>query len=254
MTFVDIHAHLDFDSIISQKDEMEQNMKERNIYAISNTLNFENYIKTKELYKNSTQIKVIPGLYPTDAVTIKEEDFQKYLQYLRKHQDDFIAIGEIGLDGKEITNADELLVQEERFKQMIELAIEIDKPVIIHTRKRELRVLEIIEEFIEKTGFRKFDLHCFCGKKKLLTKIKELKIYCSIPLIILNTESFKFIVEELNISQLLVETDSPFLHPEKKVNTPLEIPKIYEKIAEIKGYDLKEIENIIYRNYMKFIN
>ena len=145
-------------------------------------------------------------------------------------------------------------MQEKRFITMIELAIELDKPVIIHTRKRESRVLEIIEEFVKTTGFRKFDLHCFCGKKKLLSKIKELRIYCSIPLIILNTESFRFIVEELNISQLLVETDSPFLHPEKKVNTPLEIPKIYEKIAEIKGYDLKEIENIIYRNYMKFIN
>lgn len=252
--YVDIHAHLDFDSIVSQKDEMEQLMNQNNISAISNTLNFENYIKTKELYKNSTQIKVIPGLYPTDAVTITQEDFQEYLQYLKDHQDEFIAIGEIGLDGKEVTDENELLVQEERFITMIELAIELDKPVIIHTRKRELRVLEIIEEFVKKTGFRKFNLHCFCGKKKLLSKIKELRIYCSIPLIILNTESFRFIVEELNISQLLVETDSPFLHPEKKINTPLEIPKIYEKIAEIKGYDLKEIENIIYRNYMKFIN
>ena len=253
MTYVDIHAHLDFPQIISQKEELENEMKKRNITAISNTLNFENYIQTKELYENSTRIKVIPGLYPTDAVTISEEDFQTYLQYLKNHQDEFIAIGEIGLDGKEVTKEDELLVQEQRFITIIELAIELDKPVIIHTRKRELRVLEIIEEFVKKTGFKKFDLHCFCGKKKYFKKIKELGIYCSIPLIILNTESFQSLVEELHISQILVETDSPYLHPEKITNTPLEIPKIYEKIAEIKGYDTIEIENIIYKNYMKFI-
>ena len=253
MTFIDVHAHLDFPQIIEQKDEMEQKMKENNIKALSNTLNFQNYLETKELYKNSTQIQVLPGLYPTDAVHIEEKDFQNYLQYLRDHQDDFIAIGEVGLDAKEITDEDELLVQEERFKQMIELAIELDKALLIHTRKKELRVIEIIEEYVEKTGFKKFNLHCFCGKKKLFSKIKELGIYCSIPLTILNTESFTFLVEELSISQLLVETDSPFLHPEKKMNIPLEIPRIYERIAEIKGYDTTEIENIIYKNYMKFI-
>ena len=254
MTFVDIHAHLDFDSIISQKDELEQKMKENNIKALSNTLDFENYLKTKELYKNSTQIQVLPGLYPTRAGKISDEEFENYILYLKEHENDYIAIGEVGLDAHETKDEQELLVQEERFKKIIELAIELNKALIIHTRKREQRVLEIIEEYVIKTGFKKFDLHCFCGKKKLFTKIKELGIYCSIPLIILNTESFQMLVEELPISKLLVETDAPFLHPQKEVNTPLQIPKIYEKIAEIKGYDKTEIENIIYKNYMKFIN
>ena len=254
MAFVDIHAHLDFKEIVFQKEILEQEMKEKNIYALSNTLHFENYIYTKKLYEGSTQIKVIPGLYPTDAVKISEEEFEQYLLYLKEHRDEFVAIGEIGLDGKEVTDPQELVVQEQRFITIIELAIELHKPVIIHTRKREERVIEIIEEYIQKTGFKKFNLHCFCGKKKLFSRIKSLGIYCSIPLIILNTESFRYLVEELDISQLLVETDSPYLHPQKKVNTPLEIPKIYERIATIKGYDSVEIENIIYKNYMRFLH
>lgn len=253
MTFVDIHAHLDFESISNTKEELEENMKSRGIFALSNTLNLENYFKTKELYKNSKQIKVLPGLYPTDAGIITQEEFEEFLNYLKKHKDEYIAIGEVGLDAHETKDEAQLLVQEERFKTIIELAIELNKALIIHTRKREQKVLEIIEEYIEKTGFRKFDLHCFTGKKKYFETIKRLKIYCSIPLSILNTQSFQMLVESLPISQILVETDSPFLHPDKVTNTPLEIPKIYEKIAQIKGYDLKEIENIIYKNYMKFI-
>lgn len=60
-------------------------------------------------------------------------------------------------------------------------------------------------------------------------------------------------MDELPIRQLLVETDSPFLNPSKERNSPLNVPIIYEEIAKIKGLDKKEIENIIYRNYMKII-
>ncbi|MCH8519345.1 MAG: TatD family hydrolase [Nanoarchaeota archaeon] len=253
MTFVDIHAHLDFECISNDKATLNEEMKKNNIFALSNTLNLENYIHTKELYKGLSQVQVIPGLYPTNAGKISKEEFEEFLTYLKKHKQEYIAIGEVGLDAHETKDEEVLLVQEERFRKIIELAIELNKALLIHTRKRELKALEIIEEYVVKTGFRKFNLHCFTGKKKYFQKIKELRIYCSIPLTILNTQSFQILVEELPISQLLVETDSPYLHPEKITNTPLTIPQIYAKIAQIKGYDAKEIENILYKNYMKFI-
>lgn len=253
MTFVDVHAHLDFESISKDKEQLNEDMKQNHIFALSNTLNLENYLYTKELYKGLTQIQVLPGLYPTHAGKISNEEFEEFLTYLKQHRNEYLAIGEVGLDAHESQDEELLLVQEERLKKIIELAIELNKALLIHTRKRELKSLEIIEEYVQKTGFRKFNLHCFTGKKKYFQKIKELKIYCSIPLTILNTQSFQILVEELPISQLLVETDSPYLHPEKVTNTPLTIPQIYAKIAQIKGYDTKEIENIIYKNYMKFI-
>jgi len=91
------------------------------------------------------------------------------------------------------------------------------------------------------------------GKKNLINKIKELNIYCSIPVILLNNDSFKNLVKELPVRQLLVETDSPFLNPDKTRNSPLNIIKVYDKIAEIKGYDKDEIKNIIYNNYRKLV-
>ncbi|MFP4402337.1 MAG: TatD family hydrolase [Candidatus Nanoarchaeia archaeon] len=254
MTFVDIHAHLDFQSILEKKEEMLEKMKQNNIIALSNTMNYYNYIQTKEIYQDSKQVHVIPGLYPSNAATINDDEMNQYLKYLKEHKDEFVAIGEVGLDAHESKDEHILQAQEKRFRQIIELAIELNKGLIIHTRKQEEKTLQIIEEYVEKTGFRKFDLHCFTGKKKFFEVIKRLRIYCSIPLVILNTQSFQLLVEALPIGQILVETDSPYLHPDKVTNTPVEIPRIYEKIAQLKGYDSQEVQHIIYKNYMNFIN
>jgi TatD DNase family protein len=253
MVFVDVHAHLDFKQFDTDREQLIKQLKEQNIITLTNTLNPENYHYTKSLFSQHSHIHVLPGLYPQDAENISEQEFQHYLSYLRSHSSEFIAIGEVGLDRKNTTDPKLWELQEQRLRALIELGIELDKPVILHTRKAEEHVLNILEEYIEKTGFRKFNLHCFSGKKRLIKKIIQLKIYCSIPLILLNTQSFQILVEELPIKQLLVETDSPFLHPNKERNSPLNVPLIYEKIAQIKGLDSLEIQHIIYRNYQKFI-
>ena len=253
MAFVDVHAHLDFKDFDQDRAELIKKLKENNIITLSNTLNPTNYEYTKALYENCDHIHVLPGLYPQDAEKLTNKEFESYISYLKEHESDFMAIGEVGLDRYNTEDPKLWEIQEQRFKALIELGIELDKPLIIHTRKAEERVIEILEQYVQDTGFKKFDLHCFSGKKKLIPRIKALGIYCSIPLIVLNTQSFQLLVEELPVRQLLVETDSPFLNPNKERNSPLNIPQIYAKIAEIKGLNQKEIESILYRNFQKFI-
>lgn len=251
MVYVDFHCHLDWESYGEDRIKILDKMRNKNIIAITNTLNPKNYEKTLNLFKGHDNVKVCPGLYPQDAEKISDNNFKKYLQLIESVKDEIVAIGEVGLD-KHHTDDDNLFdIQVKRFRSLIELGIKIDKPLIIHTRKAEREVLDILREYVEKTNFRKFNLHCFMGKKKFIKDIKELNIYCSIPYIVKNTQSFQILVKELPVRQLLVETDSPFLHPEKIRNSPLSVPEIYSEIAKIKGYDQKEIENIIYRNYMK---
>ena len=254
MVYVDIHCHLDWDSFDEDRVQLVNEMKRKNIIAFSNTTSLKNYKYTKDLFTNlGDVVSVCPGLYPEDASQIAQADFDNYLKFLKENSGDFLLIGEVGLDKHH--NKDKALfeVQVLRLRSLIELAIELDKPIILHTWGAEEETINLLREYVEKTGFRKFVLHCFTGKKRLIKEIKELKIYCSIPYIIKRTESFRMLVSELNMNQILVETDSPFLHPDKIRNSPLSVPFIYEEIALIKGYDLKEIENIIYRNYQKLI-
>ena len=251
MVFVDFHCHLDWESYGDERFEIAEKMKKKGIIALTNTLNSENYAEVCEMFKDYDNIKVCPGLYPQDSEKISDTEFKNYLKLIKDKKDEFIAIGEIGLDRHHTTSPKLWKIQEKRFRALVELGIKIDKPLIIHTRKAEEVVLTILKEYVEKHNFRKFNLHCFSGKKKLIKTIKELQIYCSIPYIIKNTQSFQILVEELPITQLLVETDSPFLHPRKIRNSPLSVPFIYEEIARIKGYDKKEIENIIYSNFQR---
>ncbi|NQZ85696.1 MAG: TatD family hydrolase [Nanoarchaeales archaeon] len=252
--FIDVHCHLDYDSYGEDIYNIISEMKEKNIIAWTNTTCPENYQKAKLKFKDySDTVKICAGLYPQDAEKINDKDFNNYIKLIKKEKNQIVAIGEVGLDFHNSSEQTQFDIQEKRFRQLIELAIKLDKPMLIHARKAELKVLEILEEYVTKTGFRKFDLHCFMGKKKYIKKIIELKIYCSIPAILKTTESFQILVKELPMNQILVETDSPFLHPDRKQNSPLIIPDIYKQIAQIKGYNDFEIENIIYRNFTRFI-
>lgn len=253
MVFVDVHCHLDFKDFDLDREELLKEIEKKQVICLTNTLNPKNYIYTKNLFLGFDNIKVCPGLYPQDSEEISDEEFQEYLFLIKKERSSIVAIGEVGLDFYKTTDENLKLLQEKRFRKLIELAIEINKPMLIHTRKAEEKVLEILREYVQKYNFKKFDLHCFMGKKKFIKDIIELGIYVSIPLSVLRAESFQLLVKEVPIRQILVETDSPFLNPNKERNSPLNVPLIYEKIAEIKGYDLLEIKNIIYRNYQKFI-
>lgn len=253
MVFVDVHCHLDFDVFESDRDVLLNKIRKANIICLTNTLNPQNFEDSKNIFNGYDNIKVCPGLYPQEAEKISDKEFLDYLNLIRKEQDSIVAIGEVGLDYYHTRDSSLWEIQRLRFRSLIELAIELDKPMLIHTRKAEEDVLNILKEYVEKYNFKKFDLHCFTGKKKYIKVIKELGIYVSIPLSVLKSEGFQLLVKELPVRQLLVETDSPFLNPEKNRNTPLNVPLIYEKIAEIKGYDLNEIKNIIYRNYQKFV-
>lgn len=248
--FVDIHAHLDFPEILRKKDELVNGLKSNKILVYSNTLNLSNYLETKSLYSDVENVIVIPGFYPVNVENSTKDEREKFFQYFLEHKKEFDAIGEVGLDLKEGKNIE---LQKSFLRDVLLFAVNNNKAVIMHTRKAEAEALDIIEKYVKNYNFKKIDLHCFTGKKKFYEKIKELKIFVSIPLIVLTSEQFQNLVKFIPTSQLLVETDSPFLHPEKEINTSLNIPLIYKKIAELKGLDEKEVENIIYNNYMRFI-
>ncbi len=248
---IDVHCHLDFPALKSQRETIDLKLQEKGILALTNTVSFQNYKETKQLFEKAKNIKVLPGIYPNECEKITEDEFQNFLNHIKQNKDKIIGIGEIGLDKKYTTNPELFNLQIKRFKQIIELGIELDKPMIIHTRDAELEILEILEYYIKKHNFTKFNLHCFFGSSKHFQKIKDLQIFCSIPLIILNNHHFQKLVSFLPLSQILVETDSPFLHPEKKTNSPLNTPQIYKKIAQIKELDYEVAIKQIYENYRK---
>jgi len=160
---------------------------------------------------------------------------------------EIVAIGECGLDKHYFSDDDVMAEQERVLRLLLRVAKKHDLPVILHTRKAEERVLELlIEEEILRADF-----HCFCGKAKLGRRIAEAGYYLSIPSAIERSSSFQKLVSLLPMDKILTETDSPYMGPDKDVfpNDPSTIPRGVRAIAKVKNISNADAAAAIRRNF-----
>jgi len=168
------------------------------------------------------------------------------IEFIRANKDKIIALGEVGLDNHWVK--DRLKEQQDVFFKFIELAEKIKKPIIVHTRDAEVEAIETIES----SKIKKVVMHCFGGNKKLIKHCADNGWSFSIPPSVVRSSHFQYIVDNVNINQLFTETDAPYLAPTKdQRNEPAFVVQAVKKIAEIKGFEEKEVENNIWLNYQK---
>jgi len=236
---IDIHAHLDLKHFENDLDDVLERAKKNNVKLITNNgLNPESNRKTLELSKKYEIIKPALGIYP-DCVSKIDVDSE-----LRFIKDNAFAIGEVGLDGTE----ENMELQKEVFIKIIELAKEINKPLIVHSRKAENEVIELLE----KNNAKKVILHCFHGDFGLIKKAVKLGYSFSLAPSILRSEHMQKMAKEVPLSHLFTETDSPFLSFDRNArNEPANVIFTVKKIAEIKNLDAKEVENNLFMNYQR---
>jgi len=245
--YIDLHGHLDK---VEDIDKVVDNAKVAGVsIAVCSGISPKSNRKALYLSKRYSIIKPTIGLYPIDAMQneIKKEyepDVDAEMDFIRQHKNEIGAIGEIGLDFKTGNDKEE---QEKLFRRQLELAKELDKPVIIHSRKAEAKVFDILKDYDVKVI-----LHCFSGKKKLVLEGIKREYYFTVPTNVVRSEQFQFMAKEVPLSQLFCETDTPFLSPyPDKSNEPAFIVESYKMIAKIKEMELTEVTNIIYNNYQK---
>ncbi|MDP3989906.1 MAG: TatD family hydrolase [archaeon] len=245
--YVDVHCHLDM--IDRPVEEVVENARKKNVKAIVtqgvNPANNWVVLKIAEKFK-----EVIPalGMYPLDCLNLKDEEIDAELDFIKKNKDKVFAIGEIGLDLKEDSREKGFEKQKDVFSKFVLLGIKLKKPIIVHSRKAELDVIEILESLEAK----KVIMHCFSGKMKLVDRVVKNGWFLSIPANVKYSQQFQDVVKRVPIESLLCETDSPYLSPDKEFpNKPENVVESYKKIAEIKGLSLKKVEEIIEENFKK---
>lgn len=238
---IDVHCHLQFKEIMPDIDNILNRAKENNFAAILNSgTSMESNKITLGLAKKYPLIKPSLGIYPTEV-----KDINKEIEFIEKHKKEIYAIGEVGLDFKEAKNFEE---QKKNFLKIIDLAEKIKKPIIIHSRKGEKEVLDLLET----SNLKKVILHCFSGNFNLVKRAIDLNYSFSIPPVIVKLEHFQKLVEISPLTKLLTESDAPFLSPYKgQYNEPSFIKETIKQIAKIKKITEEETEKIIFMNYQK---
>lgn len=263
MEIIDTHAHLDHPRFGKDLEDVISRFKRSGgKLIITSGLNPTTNRDAKKLSEKYDCVKASFGIYPIDALLeteINESDnsqpakkfnIDEELLWIEKHANDCIAVGEIGLD----YNREDLQTKKMRerqkanFKKILRKAKAINKVVIIHSRKAELDAIEILEE--EK--MKRVIMHCFSGKKALIKRCVENGWSFSIPPVIARLDHFKMLVEIVPLSQLLTETDAPFLSPVAgERNEPANISTTLEIIANIKNLDKKIVADKIWDNAKK---
>jgi len=241
---VDIHAHLDYKEFDNDRDAVIKRAQKAGIVAIiNNGINPQTNRKTLELAAKYPLVKPALGIYPSEAVKLNHEQLDKEFRFIEKSKP--VALGEVGLDLKEVS---ELKVQKEVFERFIKLSEKMGIPLIVHSRKAEQEVFDCLVS----SDAKQVDFHCFSGKLALARKIEDNGWHLSIPPNISHATHFQEIVKQVSLSHLLTETDSPFLSNAKgSRNEPANVAFAVKKIAELKGLDCLETENNLFMNFSR---
>lgn len=250
----DVHAHYDDEMFDSDRDELLSGMTGAGVGHIINVgcdiLSSEKSIELAEKYPF---IYAAIGFHPSEAQKMRDSDFD-ILRKMAKSEK-VVAIGEIGLDYHYEKESAE--IQKRRFFEQIELAKELKLPFQVHEREAAGDCLEILKS--AGVGARGGMMHCYSGSKETARELLKMGMKISVggTLTYKNNVKTPEVVKYVPIEDIMTETDSPYLSPQKyrgKRNSSPHIHAVAEKIAEIKGMDVDEVIAVIEKNAMDFYN
>ncbi len=250
MKFTDIHCHLD---LCKNIPEIIEKCRQEDIRIVTCGVDSKTNVEALDLAEKYPKVvKVCLGIYPLDALKMSDAEIDDEIIFIRENKDKIFGIGEVGLDLHSVKDLKSFERQKEILGKFVELARELGKPIFVHSRDAEKETIEFLQDF----DYRKIVMHCFSGNMKLVEMIIENGWSLSIPATVKYNEHFQKVVQLAPIENLLCETDSPFLHPDKlqgMKNTPANVLESYRKIAEIKGMSLDEVAEKIEENYQKLL-
>ena len=261
MGLADVHAHLTHPKLLPEVDAVVARAQAAGLTTIvSNGLNPRDNEATLALAARHPMVKPALGFYPVDTVLAEMEaagiDYPRDetpvatdvgVRWLRDHVDRAFAVGEIGLDGYWVPES-LWSKQEAAFRALVAIALDARKPIIVHTRKRERRTMEILDEL----GAARVNWHCFGGKVALARQIAERGHYFSIPANARRSESFTRMLQTLPRDRLLLETDCPYLSPNREErNEPATVAGTATYAAELWGVSEQEVVDVTSESFAR---
>ncbi|NDY81913.1 TatD family hydrolase [Orrella sp. NBD-18] len=251
--FVDSHCHLDFPGLAENLSQIFDRMSHNRVgHALCVSVNMPDWPNLIQLVEHHAQLWASVGVHPdyedTEEPTV--DDLVRKSQHPR-----VVAIGETGLDYYRLTG--DLEWQRDRFRTHIRAAREADLPLIIHTRSSAEDTLKIMrEENAHEVGG---VMHCFTENWDVAQAAMEMGFYISFSGIVTfkNAVSLQEVARKISLDKMLIETDSPFLAPvpyRGKTNDPSLVIHVAEKIAELRGTSLKQIEDVTTQNFFNLFN
>jgi TatD DNase family protein len=259
---IDTHCHLDFDTFNTDRELVISRASKVGVEKLVNPgidiNSSQNAIRLAEKYKN---IYVAVGLHPNSSLS--DADSLVEIKTLASHPKT-VAIGEIGLDYYRDYNPYNLQI--EVFKKQLNLAAELNLPVIIHNRMADSEVAEILLEWhnsLVKANLplanRPGVLHSFSSSYEFARTMLDRNFFLGIsgPITFQNAQDLRAVITKIGLENLLIETDAPFLSPQPHRghrNEPAYLAYVARKLAEIYDTDFETVAFTTSRNAKRIFN
>lgn len=254
MRYIETHCHLD----MLKSFPLEETILKAKQIGVEKIITIgvepENLDPIIQIASEHEIIYCTQGVHPHDASKIDEFTYQKIKTNAQNKK--VVAIGEIGLDYYYNNSPKE--IQQKRFEEQLQIACDLNLPVVIHTRDADEDTISILKNF-EKKLTKKGVIHSFTSEKKLAEYVLEQNFYIGFNGIITfpKAQNVRDILEFVPENRILIETDSPFLTPvphRGKENGPYYLNFIAAKISDIKKIPIENLTEAIYQNSLSLFN
>ncbi len=244
--WLDSHAHICGEEFKDDLDVVIQNAKDSGLTRIMIICSSLDQVdKALELANNDDIFDMAVGLHPIDQKDITGEDWNRFYQYA--HNEKVVAIGEIGLDY--YWHNDNVQEQKELFIKQIKLAIDLNKPIIVHSRDALQDTFDIMKEY-KTNGV----MHCYSGSYEMAKEFSKLGYYISLAgtVTFKNAVKPKEVATKIDLDKLLIETDCPYMTPvpfRGKRNEPMLVKHTGKYICGLRNIDEDDFKKQICSNY-----
>ena len=248
---IDSHCHLDHEPLNENLSDIISRSKKVGITKLLTICTtFDSFENIKAIVKKDQMIYGTYGIHPHE--TVNNQVDKKTIVRSVNENEKIIGIGETGLDF--FYNHSDKVSQLSSFKAHIEASIELNKPIIIHSRDAEKETFEILNSY--KNMNLKILMHCFTGSLEFSKKLLTLDAFFSASGIITfkNSTELQNTFKTIPLEKLLIETDSPFLAPipmRGKKNEPSFIKYTLEKLSMLKETTVDRMSKITTDNFNK---
>ena len=251
---IDSHCHIDFNN--PETPKLIQRAEAAGITTmLSIACAMEDYETLIQLLNAYPTLYGAFGIHPEYASTLPPDSEFKTMIMAHPH---ILAVGECGLDYHYMT--EDKTAQCIAFEHQIQLAYQLHKPLIIHTREADEDTISILNSAFS-GGLLTYGgvLHCFTSTQALADKALEIGFYISASGVITfkNADPIRNVFQQVPLDRLLLETDSPYMAPvpyRGKPNEPSYIIKTAEKLAELKGISVSELDKITSDNFKQLFH
>lgn len=246
----DTHAHYDDEAFDEDRDALLGRLRENGIYAVTNIgASLASCRETVRLVAEHEFMYGAIGVHPSEVADLESEGAFDELKKMCTADSRIVAVGEIGLDYHYEDTDKEL--QHKWFVRQLELARELELPVVIHSREAVKDTIDIMKA--QRANELGGVVHCFSYEKEVARTFLDMGYFFGIGgvLTFKNSRKLREVVEYVPLDMLVLETDAPYLAPVPNRghrNSSLNIPYVAEEIAAIKNISVDEVYEATWNN------